>query len=425
MSSWIFIVAFLFFLVMRIPIAFSLGLSCVIYCFLNGQPLALIPQIMTTTFDSFPMLAIPLFMLAGQLMNTGGVTKRLFDFAKALVGHIPGGLGHVNVVVSLIFSGMSGSAVADSAGLGAIEIKYMIDEGYDPDFSAAVTSCSSTVGPIIPPSIPFVIYGSMAGVSIAALFLAGAIPGLLMGLAMMVVVYLISLKRSYKVYKRASIRELWIAFRGAFLPLLTPVIILGGIWTGIATPTEAAVVAVAYAIFLGVVVYKELSIRDLFRIFVDVGQSTGTVIFIASIAAVFGWIIAYEAIPSKIASVLLAISHNKNVILLIINFLLLALGCFMETISVLLIIIPMLMPTVTLLGIDPVHFGVVVTLNLMIGLITPPVGICSYVVSDLAKISFERVIKASLPFMGILILVLLLVTYVPATVLWLPGLVIR
>ena len=422
MSSWLFIVAFLFLLVFRVPIAFALGLSSVVYFVMKGMPLTTIPQIMITPFDSFPILAVPLFMLAGELMNTGGVSRRLYNFAKVLVGHIPGSLGHVNIIGSMICAGMSGSAVADAAGLGAVEIHEMISEGFDPDFSAAVTAASSTVGPIIPPSIPFVIYGSMAGVSVGALFAGGAIPGTIMGLSMMPVVYVIARKRSYKIYKRATWGELGRAIKGAFLPLLTPVILMGGILSGIVTPTEAAVLAVLYAVILGYFVYGEYNISQLYRMFCQVGQSTGNVIFILTTASVFGWILAYEGVPGMVAKTLFEITRNKYVLLLIFNILFLLLGCFMDTITILLVMVPMVLPTVKEARIDLVHFGVFLTLNLMVGMLTPPVGMCSYIVADLAKISFERVFKATIPFMIILILVLMLITYIPSTVTWLPSL---
>lgn len=421
MNSWLYLVAFLFFLIIRVPIAFSLGLSCVIYIFMNGMNLSAIPHIMITPFDSFPILAVPLFMLAGELMNIGGVSRRLFKFAKALVGHIPGSLGHVNIVASMIFSGMSGSAVADAAGLGAVEIHEMVREGFDPDFSAAITASSSTIGPIVPPSVPFVIYGSLVGVSIGALFAGGLIPGITMGIAMVPVVYLIARKRAYKLYKRSTFKELWMAFKDAFLALLTPVILLGGILLGIVTPTEAAVVAVVYAIFLGMVIHKEYKVHDLLRIFLNVGRSTGALIFILTTASVFGWILAYEGVPGTIAKTLSGITQNKFFILLIFNIVFLLIGCFIDPITSLLIIVPMVIPTVNELGIDLVHFGVVVTLNLMIGLITPPFGVNSFIVADLAKVPLERVIKAEVPFFMILIIVLMIITYIPSMVTWLPS----
>jgi len=387
--------------------------------------LQVIPQMMITTFDSFVLLAIPLFMLAGQLMNSGGITDKIFSFANKLIGHMKGGLSHVNVVASMIFAGMSGSAVADAAGLGQIEIKAMVEEGFDPDFSAAITAASSTIGPIIPPSIPFVIYGSMTGTSIGALFVAGAIPGLLMGLSLMFICYIISVKRGYPSHKRASIKEIAISFIKAVPSLLTPIIIIGGILFGVFTPTEAAAVAVVYALILGILIYKEIKLRDLLGILLDVGKNTASIMFIVSTATVFGWILTYQGIPQRLAVLLLSITQNIYLILLIINLLLLLVGCFMETIAAQLVLIPVLVPIIDILGIDRLQFGVIITLNLMIGLITPPVGVCLYVVSNIAKIPFERVVKATLPFILVLIIVLMLITYVPGISTFLPKLLMN
>ena len=361
---------------------------------------------MMSLFENFPFLAIPFFALAGQLMNTGGISIRLFGFAKALVGHIPGALGHANVLASMIFAGMSGSAVADSAGLGPIEIKAMVDDGYDPDFSAAITAASSTIGPIIPPSIPFIIYGAMGNVSVGALFLGGAIPGILMGLALMVVVYFISRRRNYKIYKRSTLKQLWRSFLEASLSLVTPVIILGGIFIGFATPTEAAVLAVLYAAILGLFIHKESSIRDILAALGQVSRSIGMIAFLSCTAFLFGWILTYEKIPQDFAQLLISITSNKYMILIIINIMLLIVGCFMDTIAAMVVLVPIFLPTLSIYGIDRVHFGVILTLNLMIGLLTPPVGLCSYLVADIAKVPFERVIRAELPFIYILIVVL-------------------
>ncbi len=420
--SCLFILIFLVLMMVKVPVAFSLGASCLFYFLTNGVPLETIPQIMLGTFESFTLLAIPLFMLAGQIMNMGGVTNRLFDFCKSLVGHIPGGLGHVNIVSSLIFAGMSGSATADSAGLGTIEINYMKQEEYDPAFSAAVTAASSTVGTIMPPSLGFVIYGAMTGTSIAGLFIAGIIPALVMTFAQMIIVYLEAKKRSFRVYPRAAFSAILSSLLHSLLPMLTPVIILAGIMTGFATPTEAAVLSVLYAIFLGMVIYKELSFRGLAETLISVGKGTSRIMLIIAFAAVFGWILTYEGIPAKLARILVGFSSNQYVILLILNVFILILGCFMEGISVMLILIPVLMPLLTSMGINLMHFGVVMELNLNIGLITPPLGVCAYVAADIAKVSFEEVIKEIVPFLLVLICVLFIITYIPQTTLFLPGL---
>lgn len=421
---WVFLISFLVLIMLRLPIAYCLGLSSLIYLVGEGVSINAIPQMMASTFDSFVLLAIPLFMLSGELMNNGGVTDRMYGFAQKLVGHIRGGLAHVNVLGSMIFAGMSGSAVADAAGLGNMEIKAMTDRGFDPDFSAAITAASSTVGPVIPPSIPFVLYGSMAGVSVGALFLGGFIPGILMGIAMMIAVYIISVKRNYPRDKRATFKEIVKATLKAIPSLTTPFIIIGGIMSGICTPTEAAMVAVIYAIILGFI-YKELNFTKLKQIFLKVGLNAASTMIIVSTAMVFAWVLGYAGITQSLADGLLSITHNQYVMFLLLNIILLIVGCFMDTIAALLVIVPILVPVCQAVGIDLVQFGVVVTLNLMIGLITPPVGVCLFVVARAADISFERVVKATLPFMLVLIVVLLLISYVPSLVTWLPSVFIK
>ncbi|HPU61754.1 MAG TPA: TRAP transporter large permease [Bacillota bacterium] len=421
MNAFILIAAFLLMIVLGFPIAFALGLSSLLYMVINGIPLLVIPQVIASAFESFPLMAIPLFMLAGQLMNSGGITNRIFKFANYLVGHIPGGLGHVNVVASMIFAGMSGSAVADSAGLGSIEIEAMVNEGFDPDFSAAITAASSTIGPVIPPSIPMVLYGSLAGVSVGKLFIGGIIPGVLMGVALMIGCYIQAIRFNYPRHPRVGPRTIAKSFISAAPSLATPAIIIGGIMTGVFTPTEAAGVAVVYALILGIFIYKELTWRDFLRNLLDVGRSTTSIMLIVSMASVFGWVLAYEMIPQQVASAILSYTTNPYAVLFLINIILLIAGCFMETIAIILVLVPMLVPVVNAVGIDLLHFGLVVVLNVMIGLITPPVGVCLYVVADLARISFERVMKATLPFLIILIIVLFIVTYVPSIVTWLPN----
>jgi C4-dicarboxylate transporter DctM subunit len=419
----LFLIAFLGLIVLRLPIGYALGVSSLIYLLGSGISLMVIPQIMTATFDSFVLLAVPLFMLAGELMNSGGITERLFLFANKLVGHMRGGLAHVNILANMIMAGMSGSAVADASGIGPIVIKSMVKEGFDVEFSAAVTAVASTVGPIIPPSIPFVIYGSMAGVSIGGLFLGGAIPGVIMGIAMMVTCYFISLKKGYPRQQRATFKEFCRATGKAIPPLMTPVIIMGGIFSGIFTPTEAAVIAVVYAWVLGMFVYKELTFDKLKGVLLHVVKNTASLLIVVCLTGVFAWILSYQGITQAIASGLLCVTHNKFLILLLINIFLLLVGCFMDTIPVLLVVIPILVPVCTAVGINLLHFGVVVTLNLMVGLLTPPVGMCLYVISRIANISFERMVKAVGPFLLVLLGVLLLITYCPALVTLLPGLV--
>jgi len=408
------------------PVAYAISLFVVLVFFLiTGVPLKVVPQMMISAVNSFPLMAIPFFMLAGALMNTGGITRRLFDFANCLVGHITGGLGHVNVVASMLFAGMSGSAVADAGGLGTIEIEAMTQYGYDRDFSAGITAASATIGPVIPPSIIFIIYGVLAEVSIGALFLAGFIPGVLMGLSLMVRIYLIAGKKNYPVSPRPPFREVLNSFKGAFFPLLTPVIIIGGILAGVFTPTEAAVVAVVYALILGAFVYRELTFRSLWQTIHKVAIQTAAIMIITATASALGWLLTRSRIPQLIAEGILTVTDNPYLILLFLNILLLINGCLMEVIAALVILTPILVPMVKMVGIDPVHFGVVMTLNLMIGLLTPPLGMGLYTVQKVAGISFERITKAAFPFLLPLIIVLFLVTYVPDISLFLAKMVLK
>ena len=422
-STLIFIFGIL--LALNVPIAFALMTASFLVMFLMGNNLTMIPQMLVSGIQAYILMAVPLFMLAGAIMNEGGTTDRIFRFARAMVGHIRGGLAHVNVVASLIFAGMSGSAVADSSGLGIIEIKAMTDNGYDADFSAAITAASSTIGPIFPPSIPMVIYGGLANVSIGRLFLGGAIPGLLMAFYLMLVIYIVATRRNYPREKRASLKEFVSSFLDSFLALLMPVIILGGILGGFFTPTEAASVAVVYSLFLGFVVYKTLTVRSLFSILGQVALNTAVVLIIIAATAPFKWIIAFERIPDAIYSFLTQFTENPMVLLFILNIAFLALGCVMENTAIIILSVPILLPVIAKFGIDPVHFGVVMILNLMIGLITPPVGLCLFTTSSIAKISMERIVKAVIPFLIALLAVLFTITYFPSLVLWLPNLLMR
>ena len=416
---------FLVLIVLGFPIVFSLALISFSYLLIYDIPAITIAQKMISGIDTFALLAVPFFILAGNLMNIGGVTRRLFRFASAIVGFIPGGLGHANVLASMIFAGMSGAAIADAGGLGTIEIKAMQDEGFDTEFSAAVTAASSTIGPIIPPSIPMVIYASIANVSVGKLFLAGAVPGIAMGIALMIMVYFIAKRRNYPVHSTFDLREIYNSFIDGLLPLLTPVIILGGILGGIFSPTEAAIIASAYALFLGMVVYKEINPKELFQVILDTVKTTSMVIFIISAAAIYGFLLGREQVPQGLAKLLFDISKNPHVIMLIIIIFLLIIGCFMETTAALVLLTPILVPPVSQLGIDPVHFGLVMVLTLMIGLITPPVGVVLYITSNIAKISFESCTKATAPFLIPLILVLLLMAFVPDLVMFLPNYLIK
>jgi tripartite ATP-independent transporter DctM subunit len=416
---------FLLLVVLGFPIVFSLAITSLLYLAVYGIPVITMAQKMISGIDTYALLAVPFFILAGNLMNTGGVTRRLFRFASAMVGHIPGGLGHANVLASMIFAGMSGAAIADAGGLGTIEIKAMRDEGFDIGFSAAVTAASSTIGPIIPPSIPMVIYASIASVSVGKLFLAGAVPGILMGVALMIMIYFVAKKRHYPVHAQFSFREAGFSFIDGFLPLLTPVIILGGILGGIFSPTEAAIVASTWALILGMLVYREIRPRDLVSVVMDTIKTTSMVVYIISAAAIFGWLLGREQVPQSVAQLLFSISKDPNVILLIIIVFLLIIGCVMETTASLILLTPILVPPVVQLGIDPVHFGLVMVLALMIGLLTPPVGVVLYITSSIAKISFEEMSRVTAPYLIPLIIVLLISAFFPAVTMTLPNLLIR
>jgi tripartite ATP-independent transporter DctM subunit len=370
---------------------------------------------------SFPLLAVPFFILAGNLMNTGGITQRIFGVAQLCVGRIHGGLGHVNIIASMIFAGMSGSAVADAAGLGVVEIAAMKRAGYSARFSAAVTAVSSTIGPIIPPSIPFVIYGSLANVSVGDLFLGGVVPGLLMGLALMLVVAVVARRRNLpRITERPSGREALRLLAESAPALFMPAFIVGGILSGWFTPTEAAVAASIYAMLLGVFFYRELRLADLSAVLWDSAKQTVQVMFIIAAASPFGWVLIQQQIPNAIINAILGISTTPWVILLMVNAILLVLGMFIEGIAIMIITFPIFLPLVSRFQIDPTHFGVIVVLNLMIGLITPPVGMALYAVSAISDVPMSDMCLEIWPYLLMLLVVLGIVTYCPDLILWLP-----
>ncbi len=422
---WLFVMLFGM-LVLGVPVAVSLAGASAIFIFFNGTPPPMVvAHRMINGVDSFPLLAVPFFILAGNLMNTAGITERIFNFALAMVGWMRGGLAHVNVGASVIFAGMSGAAVADAGGLGAIEIKAMRDAGYDPKFAVGITAASSTIGPIIPPSLPMVIYGVVAGTSIGQLFVAGFIPGMLMAVSLMIMIAIMARTRGFGRDQAFYWPVLFTTFKRAFLSLLTPAIIIGGILSGAFTPTEAAVAACAWALFLGMVVYRTLTFRRFLRVSFDTIETTAVVLLVVGAAAIFAWILTSNRVPEHFATALLAISDNPLIILILINLILLLVGCFMETVAAITILVPVLLPIAATLGIDPVHFGVIMVLNLMLGLLTPPVGMVLYVLARVAKIPFEKCVVGTAPFLVPLVIVLLLVTFVPSITMWLPTLIYR
>ena len=412
-------------ILLRMPIAFSLGISGLLYLILfpGDTNTAAFLDKMVRGIHSYTFLAVPLFILAGRMMNLAGITERIFNFALSLIGHIKGGLGQVNILASIIFSGMSGAAVADVAGLGQIEIKAMKDEGYTAEFSACVTAASSTIGPIIPPSITMVIFGVLTRTSVGRLFIGGIIPGLLMGISLMILVYIMALRSpdDFPVRPAPTAKNIWISFKGAFFPLWTPVIILGGILWGIVTPTEAGVLAVIYAFLLGAL-YRKVNLIEFKQSLIDTSKQIGAVMFILAGARIFGYVMTIQQIPALLSTWMINFTENPKIVLLLVNFALLFLGMFMNSSTILILTIPILQPLLSSYGVDMVHFGVVMTLNVMIGMLTPPLGVTLYISSDIAGVPFEKIIPHIIPFYIPLLIVLFLITYIPQLVLWLPNL---
>ena len=424
MTTLIIVIMFLVLAICGMRVAFALGFSTLIgLMFLTGFNPHMVAQRIVTGIDSYSLLAIPLFMLAGKLMNEGGITQRIFDLCRVFVGQIRGSLAYVNVLASIAFATMSGSAVADVGGLGQVEIKAMKDEGYPEEFAAAITLASSAVGPIIPPSINFVIYSVLANVSTGALFLAGIIPGLLMGVSLLVLVFIMGFYIKYPVTKeRFTVKEALVVVKKALLPLLAPVIILGGIMGGIFTPTEASSVAAVYALILGLFVYKNIKVKDIPNIFLDVIVATAMVTFIIGCSSSFSWIMVVDNVANLLLETVTAITQNKILILLGLNIIMLVLGCFMENSTLLILLAPIFLPMAIQLGVDPVQFGVVMVLNLMIGVVTPPVGTALFVVSNMTGLTIGKLMKPVFTFVVPLIVVLILVTYIPEISLTLPRL---
>ena len=446
-----------------IPVAIAMAGASLVYVMVSGTaPAYVVIHRMVNGIDSFPLLAVPFFIMAGNLMNSAGITNRIYNFALALVGWLKGGLGHVNVIGSVIFAGMSGTAIADAAGLGTIEIKAMQDHGYSTEFSVGVTAASATLGPIIPPSLPFVIYGMFANVSVGALFLAGILPGGLMALLMMLTVTYYAHKNGWgrdtefnwgrigKAFMELGVVVafpllLWGAseldanmhwfvpvalaallvadrvFRfGAVLPIMTPVLLIGGMTTGVFTATEGAIAACVWALFLGLIWYKTLNWKMLVKVSMDTIETTSTVLFIVAAASIFGWMLTATRTTEMIAQWVLAFTNEPWMFLLLANALMLFVGCFLEPTAAITILVPILLPIVRQLGIDPVHFGLIMVLNLMIGLLHPPMGLVLFVLARVAKLSVERTTMAILPWLVPLLVSLALVTYIPSISLWLP-----
>jgi tripartite ATP-independent transporter DctM subunit len=406
------------------PVALSMGVTSVLTLGVlrgfDAIPWDMLSQRIMYGVTNFTLLAIPFFILAGRLCNEAKITDRIFEFAKTLVGHFRGGLGHVNVLASMIFAGMSGSAVADAGGLGQMEIKAMVDEGYDLEFSAAVTAASATIGPIIPPSIPMVIYGAMAGESVAKLLIAGFFPGVIMGVAMMALLVAMAPWYGWKAKRRASMREVFAAIKKGVLPLLAPVILIGGIVSGIFTPTEAAAIAVVYVIVMGVF-YQTINLRSFLQVLKDSMMDTSIILFIVAASSIYSWVIARYQITDTLVNWMGSIVSTQLMFLLVVNIFLLIVGCFIDPTPALFILVPVFMPMVKQYGVDPIHFGVIMVFNLMIGLVTPPVGTVLYILNRVTGVPLERLSIAMLPWYIPLLATLALVVLFPGLSVWLPN----
>lgn len=423
----LFIGILLFFFITGVPVAFSLGLTTLALMFL-GIGIGFNPELLVLRMfggiNSFILLAIPFFLFAGRIMNAGGMTERIFDFSKAMVGQVKGGLGHVNILASMIFAGMSGTAVADAAGLGAIEYRAMKDGGYSDEVSIGITAASSTIGPIIPPSVPLVIYAIIANVSVGGILLGGLLPGITIGIVLMIMTSFYAHIYNFPYGEKRTWPGLVRAFKGGFLALGTPAILIGGVLSGFFTPTEAAAVAVVYALILALKIYKELTLPELWEIIKQTAIDSAVILLLISAASAYAFIIISSRVPIIFAEQIMAITQDPLMILLIINLLLLVVGMFMETIAALSILTPVLLPLVTMVGIDPIHFGLVMVFNLMIGLLTPPFGAVLFVLNKATGVPLARIVKSCLPFYIPLFITLALITLFPSLTLWLPNLVL-
>ncbi len=424
MTGLIAIGLFVLLLFMGMPILFVLGMVCFYYFWSIDMQALMIIQRMFVGLDEFVIMAVPMFILAGKLMADGGTLHRLIHFAQVLVGHMRGGLAQVNVVASMFFAGITGAATADVSALGPLEIEMMERGGYSKDFATAVTISSSVIGPIIPPSIPLVVYGVVASTSIGGLFLAGIIPGLIMGVSLMILIYFITPRFSAAPTSRAPLREVAVAFVKALGPIGLPLIIIIGIYTGIFTPTEAAASAALYAFILGKFVYKEIKWEHIPDILLESAIITAASLSILAMSNVMSWIFSVEQLPVRLATFLTSITENKYLLLLMINLGLLALGCVMETLASIIITAPIFLPIIIQLGMDPIQFGVIISINLTLGLLTPPLGLNLYIASAITGLTVDRIAWVTLPFLAVLIATVLLVTFVPALSMFLPQLLL-
>ena len=425
MNALLLLGSLMIFMALRVPVVFSLLLSSLIYVlFIKPVPIIVLAHRMVWSVESFPLLSLPLFILAADIMNSGRVSDEMFRFARRLVGHIRGGLGHVHVVVSMIFAGMSGSMSADMAGPGKVVMNMMISNGYGKPFSVGLTGATSIIGPIIPPSIQMILYGMIAEQSVGRLFVGGFIPGVIMGIFLMGWVYFFAVRRNYpRDLKRASLSEIWESFRRSFWALVTPVIIIGGIILGIFTPTEAAVVAVVWGFMVAVFIYKTLGLKDIVPMIISSVTTTALILVIMGAASVFGWLMTMENVPVLLRDLVVGATDKQWVVLLLLNVAFLILGCFFDISAIVLVFTPMVIPILKAYQIDMIHWGVAQTLNVCIGFLTPPFGVGLFILSDMTGMTVAQVTRACAPFLIPLIASLLTITYLPEVVLWLPRIV--
>ncbi len=422
----IFVIAFVVFLLLGVPVVFSLGGTAIVSAIalwgIEGIPFEVMAQSMVSGMDSFTTIGIPLFLLAGSLMNAGTITDRIFDFAQAVVGHVRGALGYVNILASVIFSGMSGSAASDAAGLGQIEIQAMEKHGYDTDFAVAVTGASALISPIIPPSVPMVTYGVLAGTSVTRLFIGGIVPGIMMAVGMAALVWYYSRKRNYPKGERLTSKQFWRTIKEAILPLMTPIIIIGGIWSGKFTPTEAAAITVLYAIILSVVIYRCMSLRALWQTLQKALLDCACIVFVMGGVSMYGYVLTRTRVPILLANTIAEITTNPLIILIILNFFFLICGCFMSTLESIILFTPIFLPLLQQVHVDLTVFGVIMCVNLMIGQLTPPFGTCLFILAKIGNLPMNRVVKACAPFILPVLITTILITFIPDLVTFLPNL---
>ena len=421
MEGFLVVLAFLALFMLGFPVVLAIGIPCVVYIFANGLPIDLVAQRTLYALDSFPLVAVPVFLFVGSLMNSAGISRYIYQFADTAVGRMPGGLAQVNIFGSLIFAGMSGSALADIGGLGRIEIDAMRKKGFSAPFAAAVTSSSAIVGPIFPPSIPLIIYGTVTGVSVIQLLLGGILPGLLCVAMLMLMTWWLANRRNYpRAARWPRWNELWRDFKPAFPAIVAPVILIAGMLLGWFTPTEIASVTVLYAILISSLFYRELTWQGVLDAAYETIRASAGILLIVAVAALFGWILSVESVPQKLTTIMLSISTNPYVLLMLVNALLIIVGMFLDSTTAILVIAPIIAKPLVAAGVDPVHLGMVVVFNLMIGLLTPPMGLALFLVADIAKVTMKDVLREMAPYYIPLGITLLLITYFPHITTWIP-----